>query len=61
MNTATLTALISAVTALIGAVITLVTLLVHIKNHQPITLDKAANSPAKPSLITPPPNTEWPR
>ena len=61
MNTATLTALISALTALIGAVITLVTMLVHIKNHQPIQPDNTGNSPVKPSLINPSPDTEWPR
>jgi len=58
VNTATLTALISALTALIGAVITLVTLLVHIKNHQPIPPDNPGNSPARPSLISPTP-PDW--
>ncbi len=61
MNPATITALISAITALVGAVSGLVILIVHIKNHQPIDAGNPPNSGAKPSLITPPKDPEWPR
>jgi len=59
MNTTNLTALIGAITALVVAVSGVITLIVHIKNHQAITADKPANSGVKPSLINPSP-PDWP-
>ena len=61
VNTASLTALITAITALIGAAITLVTMIQHLKNHQDITSGKPAGKPAKPGLVNPPADGNWPR
>ena len=53
VNTTDLTALITAITALIGAVITLITMIVHIKNHQPIPGDKPAEKVNGKGIIKP--------
>lgn len=53
MNTATITALITGITGLVGAVTTLIIVIVHVINHQPIGDGKPAEPTVKPSLVNP--------
>ena len=53
VNTVDIPTLITAITAFIVAATGLISLVMHIINHQPIPDDKPADPPGKPSLITP--------